>query len=409
MLLPERLSPEPAALHAEGGRVRVRTVRLPDIAPYRRAVEQSRERLSRWNPVDPDDLERQLPRQSRDHRTFIVHARAPEGDHDIVGKINVSDVMRGRFESAAMGYDAYDPYAGRGLFSEGLRLVVSLVLTPEDAGGMGLHRIVAAVQPGNVTSAGLLRSLGFQREGYSPRMLWLPGEDGNDAWQDHASYVVTREDWPAEPYATARGRKVVVLVNGPPASERSALARQLADELQIPLFSKDVIKESVADALPLELVAHEGTPGSALGAGASNALWALLEQSPVGAVVESWFWPDDARYVVEGLQRCGLDPATVPEVWCDVPVEVARSRFESRAGAGARHGVHGLQIGLDNFWSRVQTSARPLGLGPTVAVDTGQDVGRAEIVRIALQVGEGPLPAASSEQRVVGQRAGGWL
>ena len=63
-----------------------------------------------------------------------------------------------------MGYDAYDPYAGRGLFAEGLRLVVGLVLAAEP-GGMGLHRLEANVQPGNTVSAGLLRSLGFQREG----------------------------------------------------------------------------------------------------------------------------------------------------------------------------------------------------------------------------------------------------
>lgn len=326
------MSSEPVALQAQGDRVWVSTVRALDVAPYRLAVEQSRQRLSRWNPVDPEDLERQLAVQSPDHRTFLIHALRPGGDHDIVGKINVTNVVRGRFESAAMGYDAYDPYAGRGLFSEGLRLVVSLVLTPEDAGGMGLHRIVAAVQPGNVTSAGLLRSLGFQREGYSPRMLWLPGEDGNDAWQDHASYVVTREDWPAEPYATARGRKVVVLVNGPPASERSALARHLAEELQIPLFSKDFIKESVT----------------------VTALWQILEGSPVGGVVDGWFVPEEVRFVAEGLWRCGMDPAMVPEVWC--------------------------------FSVKAQASARPLGLGPTFAVDTDQEVGRSEVVRMALQV-----------------------
>lgn len=335
------MSPEVTVLRADGDRVRVSTVRVQDIAPYRHALERSRQRLARWNPVDPDDLQRQLPRQSRDHRTFLVHARTPEGDHDIVGKINVSDVMRGRFESAAIGYDAYDPYAGRGLFAEGLRLVVNLAFTPEAAGGMGLHRVVAAVQPGNLRSAGLLRSLGFRREGFSPRMLWLPGADGGQAWQDHVSYAVLRDEWPAQPYASPRGRRVVVLVNGVAGSGRTTLARELAAELRIPLFSKDVVKESVADVL-----------------------WALLADSPVGGVVEGCFLPDDEPVVAEGLQRHGLDPATVPEVWCE--------------------------------GGQIQASARPLGLGPTVAVDTSQGVGRREIVRIALQVGDGLHPASET-------------
>jgi len=344
------LSSEPVAPQPKGSRVWVAAAGEQDVAPYRRAVEQSRQRLARWNPVDPDDLGRALSLQSRDRRTFFIHVLTPEGDHDIVGKVNVSDVVRGRFESAAIGYDAYDPYAGRGLFAEGLRLVLNLLFMPEDAAGMGLHRVQAAVQPGNVRSAGLLRSLGFQREGFSPRMLWLPGADGNHAWRDHDSYVVIRDEWPAQPYSTPRGRRVVALVNGVPSTEAingvpgsgiTDLARQLAAELRIPLFSRDV-------------------------AGSADVLWALLADSPVGGVVETCFGPDDAPYVAEGLQRWGLDPAAVPEVWC----------FSAQVGA----------------------PARPVGLGPTLAVDMGQGVGRADVVRIALQVGAW-LASVSETQR----------
>ena len=335
------MSSEPRRPPTRGDHVWVGTVRAQDVAPYRIAVEQSRQRLSRWNPVDPGDLDRALATQSRDRRTFLIHSLDPQGDHDIVGKINVTDVVRGRFESAAMGYDAYDPYAGRGLFAQGLRLVVSLAFAEESAGGMGLHRIAAGVQPGNQASAGLLRSLGFQREGFSPRMLWLPGEDGNQGWRDHVIYAVRAEDWPAEPYATARGPRVVVLVNGASGSGRSALAGEMAAELGVPLFSEDVVRGAAA-----------------------GALWALLGDSSVGGVVAGSWRPEDVLLVVDRLQRIGLDPAAVPEVWC--------------------------------FTAQDRSSAGPLGLGPTLPVDMGQGLGPGEIVRLALQV---PSSGTSSATR----------
>jgi ribosomal-protein-alanine N-acetyltransferase len=313
----------------------VATIREQDIAPYRRAVEQSRTRLAVWNPVDPD-LARSLSLQSRNRRTFLIHALTPQGDHDIVGKVNIVDAVRGRFESAAMGYDAYDPYAGLGLFAEGLRLVVDLAFRCEPKGGMGLHRVQATVQPGNVRSAGLLRSLGFQREGFSPRMLWLPGADGKNAWKDQDSYAMLRDEWPAQPYARARGRKVVVLVIPGPGPGTSTLPRQLAEELRIPLFSRDA---SASD----------------------SALWALLAGSPVGGVVESSFEPPDAESVAGGLRLSGVDPSAVPVVRC--------------------------------FSGPPKTSERQLGLGPTVAVDIGRGVQRKDIVRIALQVASAMAPA----------------
>lgn len=333
------MSSEAGLSQVKGDRVWVAAVREQDIAPYRRAVEHSRHRLVRWNAVDPDDLVRHLRMQSPSHRTFLIHALDPEGEHAVVGKVNVTDVVRGRFESAAIGYDAYDPYAGRGLFGEGLRLIVNLAFTPEAEGGMGLHRVAAAVQPGNARSAGLLRSLGFQREGFSRRMLWLPGADGDLDWQDHVTYALIRDEWPAQPYSSPRDRKVVVLVNGVSGSGTRALARQLAAELRVPLLSRDVISD--------------------------RAMWALLGDSAAGGVVESCFLPDDVPLVIEGLRSCGLDPAAVPEVWCSS--------------------------------GRVETAARPLGLGPTIAADTARDIGRGDIVRIALQVSGNPAGPPASE------------
>ena len=348
------MSPEPGPLLASGDRVRVATVREQDIVPYRRAVEQSRHRLARWNPVDPDDLARALLLQARDRRTFLIHALSVQGDHDIVGKVNVSDVVRGRFQSAAMGYDAYDPYAGHGLFADGLRLVLNLLFTPGEAGGLGLHRVAAAVQPGNVRSAGLLRSLGFRREGFSPSMLWLPGADGRNAWQGHDSYVMLADQWPAAPYPASGGPEVVVLVNGLPGSGSTTLARQLAAELRVPLFSQDVVASD-------------------------SALWALLADSPVGGVVEGCFWPDDVRSVSEGLLRGGLQAAAVPEVWCHPASAEVSAEAEAQG------------LGRDMATGRAPT--RPLGLGPTLAVDTRRGVGRADVVRLALQLRAGRSPA----------------
>lgn len=324
--------------------MRVAPAAEPDIAPYRLAVEHSRQRLARWNPVDPDDLARVLPLQSRARRTFLIHALTPEGDHGIVGKVNVSDAVRGRFESAAIGYDSYDPYAGRGLFTEGMRQVLDLLFSPEAAGGMGLHRVHAAVQPGNVRSAGLLRSLGFQREGFSPRMLWLPDANGNDAWCDHDSYAMLRDEWPAQPYRSARRRKVVALVNGAAQLGAAALARELAGELAVPLLFRD-----------------------AVGRVRPDALWSLLADSPVGAVVSGRFAPEDARSVAEGLRGAGVKPEAVPEISCP----------------SARGAAQDL----------------PLGLGPEVVARMGDRgypddrAGRADVVRIALLVSAGLLPA----------------
>jgi predicted kinase len=247
---------------------------------------------------------------------------------------------------------------------------------------MGLHRVEASVQPGNVASAGVLRSLGFRREGFTPRMLRLAGPDGHEDWRDHERFAVTADEWPAQPYPAPVRRPLVVLVNGLPGSGKSTLAADLADELGLSLLAKDTIKETVADHLPQDVLERAKGAGSWLGAGASESLWSLLTSCPCGAVVEGWWSPDHHALVAAGLTRAGVDPATTVEVWCDVPVELAKRRFEARAAE--RHAVHGPQMGLPRWDGEEPGAARPLALGTVLRADTSAPLSRGQVVRLAL-------------------------
>lgn len=266
-------------LTAQGDRVRVAPAATADVPAYREAVRLSKERIGQWNPVNVADLEWHLTRQSPEHRTFLIHALDPAGSHGIVGKVNVTNVVRGRFDSGTLGYDAYDPYAGQGLFAEGMRLVVGLALAAMPD-GMGLHRVEANVRPGNERSAGLLRSLGFRREGTVRRMLRLDGPDGQ-AWRDHDMHALTIEEWPGTPYAPHQPARLAVLVD---SSLDEKLAHRLSQELGVPLFDQNLVAQP-------------------------EVLLALLSASPVGAVVYGADLVDE-----EQLRTAGYRPERTPRI-----------------------------------------------------------------------------------------------
>ena len=106
-------------------------------------------------------------------------------DGALVGVINLTQIARGNFCSAYMGYHGYAATAGQGLMTRALRLGLRHVFD-----GLGLHRVEANIQPGNLRSIALIRRVGFRKEGYSPRYLKIAGE-----WRDHERWALTAEDW----------------------------------------------------------------------------------------------------------------------------------------------------------------------------------------------------------------------
>jgi [ribosomal protein S5]-alanine N-acetyltransferase len=125
------------------------------------------------------------------HR-LLVRRRA---DDAIVGVVNLNEIVRGSFQSAYLGYYAFRPHAGQGYMAEGLALVLRHAF-----GGLGLHRLEANIQPGNRQSRGLVRRLGFRKEGFSPRYLKIGGR-----WRDHERWAIVREAWARGRPARGRG------------------------------------------------------------------------------------------------------------------------------------------------------------------------------------------------------------
>ena len=122
------------------------------------------------------------------HISFFVCANGGE----LVGVINLSEIVRGIFHSAYMGYYAFEPFAGQGLFREGMSLALDRAF-----GEIGLHRLEANVQPRNLRSRSLVAGLGFRPEGVLPRYLKIGGR-----WRDHERWAILAEEW-----AKARTRR----------------------------------------------------------------------------------------------------------------------------------------------------------------------------------------------------------
>ncbi len=107
-------------------------------------------------------------------------------DDDPVGVFTFSQIVMGAFCSAYLGYYGIKAHARTGRMTDALRLVLDYGFDR-----LGLHRVEANIQPGNVASIALVRRAGFRQEGYSPRYLKIDGE-----WRDHERWAVLAEDRP---------------------------------------------------------------------------------------------------------------------------------------------------------------------------------------------------------------------
>lgn len=207
-------------------RVRLERPSLAREREFLEAVRRSRKLHGRFVSA-PDRAEeyRDYLRRSRrqNQESFFVVLSA---DASLVGVVNVNEIVRYALQSGALGYYAFVPHAGAGLMREGLALVLERAFR-----NLGLHRLEACIQPANARSKALVESLGFRREGLSPKYLKINGR-----WRDHERWAILAEEWPQRQAAAllagreARASRVATVSataadNASPPAARSSAAR----------------------------------------------------------------------------------------------------------------------------------------------------------------------------------------
>ncbi len=189
---PRRRVPGLARALQAGERVFLRRPVPSDEAEYCALLRASLAFHRRWMPSPPPGAD---PAGSEAFRRSLRLARLSTSDRMLVcrradgvllGSINLSEIVRGPFQSAYLGYWVGAPFQKQGTMREALPLMLARAFET-----LGLHRLEANIQPSNHASLALVKGAGFRFEGLARRYLRIAGR-----WRDHEHWVYLAEDWP---------------------------------------------------------------------------------------------------------------------------------------------------------------------------------------------------------------------
>jgi [ribosomal protein S5]-alanine N-acetyltransferase len=164
-------------------RVALRRITRHDKDEFIRLARASAELFDPWiyAPATAGQFDSYLERFGHDAAAGLLVCLRE--NHAIAGFINISEIVRGPYQRATLGYGVFAPEARRGYMSEAFGLVFRFAFDD-----LGLHRLEADIQPGNDASINLVKRLGFQKEGFSAGFACIQGE-----WKDHERWAITSD------------------------------------------------------------------------------------------------------------------------------------------------------------------------------------------------------------------------
>ena len=189
--LSKNVEPEP---HLRGDGIYLRPAVSGDFAAWVRLRTESREFLTPWEPIWPEDdltraafrrrLRRQVEDMTRDESfTFLIFDAVTDA---LLGGLTLGGIRRGVSQAATLGYWMGAAHAGKGRMTRAVSAATRYGFST-----LRLHRVEAACLPENVASMTLLEHNGFKREGLARDYLKIDG-----AWRDHVLYALLEHEAP---------------------------------------------------------------------------------------------------------------------------------------------------------------------------------------------------------------------
>lgn len=158
-----------------------RILRTEDVVELTDLLCRNRSFLSPWDPERDDDFftvtkQHDIARASLD--TYSDGSMVPlvitDAKGTIVGRLNINGIVRGAFQSAAIGYWVSERVNGLGFASAAVAEAIKISTS------LGLHRLQAETLIHNKSSQRVLEKNGFTLYGLAPKYLKIAG-----TWQDH--------------------------------------------------------------------------------------------------------------------------------------------------------------------------------------------------------------------------------
>ncbi|HCU92437.1 MAG TPA: GNAT family N-acetyltransferase [Actinobacteria bacterium] len=168
-----------------------RLVTLDDVPVLAELLRANRDFLAPWDPIRGEDyftaegqrvvIQDALAQYQQG--AVLPHVILNESGR-VAGRITLSGIVRGPFQSCHLGYWLNAADNGRGLATAAVRDIIDVAF-----GELELHRIQAGTLPHNIRSQRVLERNGFVRFGLAPAYLNIAGR-----WQDHVLYQVVKGD-----------------------------------------------------------------------------------------------------------------------------------------------------------------------------------------------------------------------